>query len=89
MLFQDQSSYIKFYKQPSIQYLMDLEGSVDCDGSCSGLDLVGQRLVSHDECNRAFDDAISKLPSERYVGFMNKLQDNYPTIYRVAKILGF
>ena len=35
-----------------------LGASTDCDGSCSGLSLIGQRFVSHEECEQAYRQAI-------------------------------
>lgn len=68
---------------------MDIEGCVDCDGTCSGLDVIGCELVSHDEVERQFNDTIKKLPSEKYVGFMNHLQQHYQTTYRIFRAFGF
>ena len=36
-------------------------GSTDCDGSCSGLDTIGQRYVSHEEIDRQIRQAM-KIP---------------------------
>ena len=63
---------------------MDLEASTDCDGSCSGLDLVGQRLVSHEECNNLCDEAIDRLKPN----FIEKLQDKYPRFYGFLRKIG-
>ena len=68
---------------------MDLEGSVDCDGTCSSLDLIGCEVVSHEECNRQMDEAIASLPSEKHTKLMNYLQNKHATIYRVLYNLGF
>lgn len=68
----------------------DLDASVDCDNdTCSSLDIVGCRLIPYDEVERQFDDAIKRLPSERYVGFMNHLQQHYPTTYKIFRAFGF
>jgi hypothetical protein len=68
---------------------MDLDGCVDCDGTCSGLDVIGSRSIPHDEIERQFDDTLKKLPSERYAGFMNYLQQNHSTTYKIFRAFGF
>jgi len=40
--------------------------STDCDGSCSGLSLVGQEFMSSKECDKAGRDAV-KVPWHEYV----------------------
>ena len=86
--------YRYFYKLININLNMTIDESVDCYGTCSGLSLTGCRLIPHDEVERdeverQFDDAIKKLPSERYAGFMNHLQQNYPTTYKIFRAFGF
>lgn len=68
---------------------MDIEGCVDCEGTCSSLDIIGCRLVTHEEAEKAFKDSIRKLPSERYVRFANHLQQHYPTTYKIFRAFGF
>lgn len=65
------------------------EGSTDCDGSCSSLDAIGCELVSHQEANRQFDEAIRRLPLEKYAGFMDYIETNHPRVYRALKRIGF
>ena len=68
----------------------DLDASVDCgEDTCSSLDTIGCRLIPHEEVERQFNDAIKRLPSKRYVGFMNNLQQNYPRTYRFFRAFGF
>ena len=81
--------YRYFYKLININLNMTIDESVDCYGTCSGLSLTGCRIVSHEEAEKAFRDAIKKLPSERYAGFMNHLQQNYPTTYKIFRAFGF
>lgn len=68
---------------------MALEESVDCDGTCSSLDIIGCKLVSHEEVERQFEKALRPSYSERYAGFMSYLQQNYPTIHEVLKVFRF
>ncbi len=48
---------MRFYSAP---FLKD-GGSTDCDGSCSGLDTIGQRYLSSEEVDKQCSQAI-KIP---------------------------
>jgi hypothetical protein len=68
---------------------MGLDESVDCDGSCSGLDTVGMRIVSHKECERAYRDAIARLPSERLSRVSKYVERTYSAVCSFLYNLGF
>ncbi|MBW3023113.1 hypothetical protein KY308_03340 [Candidatus Woesearchaeota archaeon] len=84
---------------------MGLEGSADCDGTCSWLDSFGTP-ISHQEVERQFDRAISrpldnsvKELIRSYIGVEElkmkyrlakaHIEENFPRICKVLKYLGF
>ncbi|VVB78071.1 Uncharacterised protein [uncultured archaeon] len=68
---------------------MTLEETADCDATCSGLDAIGCEIISHEECEKRFEEALKPTLAERYVGVGNYLRDNHPTTYKVLRFFGF
>ncbi len=68
---------------------MALEETADCDGSCSGLDTIGQEIVSNADCNREYNKAVRPSFAQRYFEFSVSLRDNHPTAYKVLRFFGF
>lgn len=50
--------------------IMDLEGSVDCDGSCSGLDSIRTKRISHEQVEKELDEAIKPSCYEKVCNWL-------------------
>jgi len=51
------------------------EASTDCDQSCSGLSLIGQRLTTHEECEEAYRQSVR-------ISWYKKVREAYHRFFR-------
>ena len=69
---------------------MGLDGCCDCDGSCSGMSVVGARFVSHEEVERDFEKTMKRLDRTiRCEERRMSLQENHSYVYGVLRAVGF
>jgi hypothetical protein len=62
-----------------------------CDGTCSTLDGIGIRIVSHEEIEADLDKSLKYLDrtveqeerKNRYQQFMSNIQQKHPTTYKI------
>ncbi len=69
---------------------MNLEkdcGSDCCDGSCSSLDLVGVRTISHAEVERTLNKSLDSVFRDKYSIFMDNVKTKYPRAYKALRAL--
>lgn len=64
----------------------------DCCCDCTEFSLTGVRLVSHEEAEAAFDEAMESLKSieseTRKFLYRERLKEKHPFVYSVARFFG-
>lgn len=59
-----------------------------CDDSCSWMDLIGCKMLSHEEIEMGLDKNLRYNPILEYNFFIDNLREKHPRLYGLVKKLG-